>query len=318
MNEIARSILSAEFVYSVIRVSTPLIFAVMGALLSEIAGVINIALEGMMLMAAFWGVIVSAFTGSAWLGMLAGLASAVLLALALAYFHLNLRTNLILAGIALNLFASGATVFLLYLISGDKGSSASIKSYVLPRVDIPLLKDIPFFGDALSGHHILTYLAFAAVVFVQYLIYRTPLGLRLRAVGENPEAAESVGISVRRVRYIALVLSGLMAGFGGVFLSMGYVSWFARDMTSGRGFIALAAQALGGKTAIGGMLGAMLFGLAEALSYTFQAIRIPSEFTNMMPFVFTLIALAVYARSVIARHRKAPSSSQPLEENTET
>lgn len=305
MSEIAKGILSAEFVYSVLRVTTPLLFAVMGALFSEIAGVINIALEGMMLMAAFWGVIVSAFTGSAWIGMLAGLASALLLALALAYFHLNLRTNLILAGIALNLFASGSTVFLLYLISGDKGSSASIKSYVLPRIEIPILKDIPFIGEAFSGHHILTYVAFITVFLVQYLIYRTPLGLKMRAVGENPEAAESVGISVKRVRYIALLLSGLMAGFGGVFLSMGYVSWFARDMTSGRGFIALAAQALGGKSAIGGMFGALLFGLAEALSYTFQAIRIPSEFTNMMPFVFTLIALAVYARSLLVKHKKA-------------
>ena len=305
MHEVVKSIVSPQFVYSVFRVTTPILFAVLGALLSEIAGSINIALEGMMLMSAFWGVMVSAWTGSAWLGLLAGVVSSVLVALALAYFYLNLKTDLILAGIALNIFSSGSTVFLLYMFTGDKGSSASVKSYVLPRIDIPLLKDIPVLGDMLSGHHVLTYLAFISVFVVQYLIYRTPLGLRMRAVGENPDAAQSVGISVVKIRYISLILSGLMAGLGGAFLSMGYVSWFARDMTNGRGFIGLAAQALGGRSAIGGMLGALLFGLAEATSYTLQAIRIPSEFTNMLPFIFTIAALAIYARAKLAQLKRA-------------
>jgi ABC-type uncharacterized transport system permease subunit len=126
----------------------------------------------------------------------------------------------------------------------------------------------------------------------------------MRAVGENPDAAKSVGVSETKIKYISLALSGIMAGFGGAFLSMGYVSWFARDMTNGRGFIGLAAQALGGKSAIGGMFGALLFGLAEAMSYTFQAIRIPSEFTNMLPFIFTIAALAVYARAKIHQIKK--------------
>ena len=304
MNEVVKSIFSAQFLYSVLRVTTPVLYAALGALLSDVAGVINIALEGMMLMSAFWGVMVSAWTGSAWLGLLAGVTSSVLLALALAYFHLNLKTDLILAGIALNIFASGSTVFLLYFFTGDKGSSSSVKSYVLPKLEIPLIKDIPVLGDILSNHHVLTYIGFALVFVVQYLIYKTPLGLRMRAVGENPEAAQSVGISVKKIRYISLVLSGLMAGLGGAFLSMGYVSWFARDMTNGRGFIGLAAQALGGKSAIGGMLGALLFGLAEAMSYSFQAIRIPSEFTNMLPFIFTIVALAIYARSKILQLKR--------------
>ncbi len=314
MNEVIKSILSAQFFYSVLRVTTPVLFAALGALLSDVAGVINIALEGLMLMSAFWGVMVSAWTGSAWIGLLAGVASAVLLSLALAYFHLNLKTDLILAGIALNMFASGSTVFLLYLFSGDKGSSSSVKSYVLPNVDIPGIKNIPILGDILSGHHVLTYIAFLSVFVVQYLIYKTPLGLRMRAVGENPNAAQSVGISVKRIKYTSLVLSGLMAGLGGAFLSMGYVSWFARDMTNGRGFIGLAAQALGGKSAYGSMWGALLFGAAEATSYTLQAIRIPSEFTNMLPFIFTIIALIIYARAKIMQIKKIREKQTSHEE----
>ena len=301
MNSVLRGILSTQFVYSILRVSTPLIFATLGALLSDVSGVINIALEGMMLMSAFWGVMVSAWTGSAWIGLLVGVGSSVLLAIALAYFHLNLKTDLILAGIALNIFSSGFTVSLLYMISGDKGSSASVKSYVLPKLSIPFLDKIPVIGGMLNNHHVLTYIAFLSVFLVQYLIYKTPLGLKMKAVGENPDAAQSVGVSVTRVKYIALILSGLMAGLGGSFLSMGYVSWFARDMTNGRGFIGLAAQALGGHSAIGGMLGAMLFGFAEALSYTLQAIQLPSEITNMLPFIFTIVALIVYARAKLSK-----------------
>ena len=304
------NIFSVQFLYSVLRVTTPVLFASLGALLSNIAGVINIALEGMMLTSAFWGVMVSSWTNSPWIGLLAGVASSIIMSIALAYFHLNLKTDLILAGIALNIFASGSTVFLLYFFTGDKGSSASVKSYVIPKIDIPLIKDIPILGDILSGHNVLTYLALISVVIVQFLIYKTPLGLRMRAVGENPDAAKSVGVSEIKVKYTSLVLSGLMAGLGGAFLSMGYVSWFARDMTNGRGFIGLAAQALGGKSAIGGMLGAFLFGFAEALSYSLQAIRLPSEFTNMLPFIFTIIALAVYARSkmlqkISGKHKSA-------------
>ena len=304
MNELAHGILSPQFFYSILRVTTPVLYAALAALLSDVAGSTNIGIEGMMLMSAFWGVMFSAWTGSAWIGLLAGVVSSVLLSLALAYFYLNLKTDLVLAGIAFNIFSSGATVFLLYLFTGDKGSSSSLKSYVLPKIDIPLIKDIPVVGDILSGHHVLTYIAFISVFVVQYLIYKTPLGLRLRAVGENPDAAQSVGISVKKIRYISILLSGFFAGLGGAFLSMGYVSWFARDMTNGRGFIGLAAQALGGHSAYGSMWGSLLFGLAEAASYTLQAIRIPSEFTNMLPFIFTIVALIIYARSKLMQIKK--------------
>ncbi|MGJ8454735.1 ABC transporter permease [Pseudothermotoga sp. U03pept] len=296
--------LNPQFWYSVIRVSTPLLFGVMAALLSSITGTINIGIEGMMLMSAFWGTIIASLAQNPWLGLLAGIASSTMMAVILAYFHLKLKTDLVIGGVALNLLSSGLTVFLLYLITGDKGSSASLKSAVIPRLDIPFLKDLPFVGRVLSGHNVLTYIAIISVFVVHYLVKKTPLGIRMRAVGENPGAAVSVGISVHRMKFLSLILSGIFAGFGGAFLSMGYVSWFARDMTSGRGFIAIAAQALGGSSALFGAFGAILFGIAEASGITLQSLRIPSEITNMLPFILTLIVLVIYARSRVRSHSR--------------
>ncbi len=304
MNDVLKGVLTPAFVYSIIRVTTPILFAALGALITDLAGVINIALEGIMLTAAFFGVLISAFTQNMWLGLLAGVISGMVIALLLGYFSLNLKTDLILAGIAINLLASGGTIFLLYIFAGDKGTSSSLKSLVLPNINIPILKDIPVLGPMFSGHHILTYVALISVIVVHYLLYHTPLGLRLRAVGENPDAADSVGISVIKIKYIALVLSGFFAGLGGVHLSMGYVSWFARDMTSGRGFIALAAETLGGRTAIGTALGSLVFGAADALSYSLQAFRIPSEFAQSFPFIITILALGFYAQRQMARLKK--------------
>jgi ABC-type uncharacterized transport system permease subunit len=295
MNSVLSSILSWDFVASGIRVTTPILLAALGALVAELAGTPNIALEGTMLFSAFVGVIISGFTQSLWLSVLGALLTGIIMSSILAYFSLKLKTDIIMAAIALNIFASGGTIYALYLLTGDKGSSASLKSLVLPNVDIPILKDIPVLGDILSGHHILTYIAIILVFLVQYMLYKTPLGLRIRSVGESPDAARSVGISVFKTQYIALIISGMLASIGGIFLSMGYVSWFARVMTSGRGFIALAAQALGGTSAYGVALGSLLFGFSEALSFSLQFLNIPYEVTQSMPFIITVGALAFYA-----------------------
>lgn len=295
MNSVLSSILSWDFVASGIRVTTPILLAALGALVAELAGTPNIALEGTMLFSAFVGVIISGFTQSLWLSVLGALLTGVIMSSILAYFSLKLKTDIIMAAIALNIFASGGTIYALYLLTGDKGSSASLKSLVLPNVDIPILKDIPVLGDILSGHHILTYVAIILVFLVQYMLYKTPLGLRIRSVGESPDAARSVGISVFKTQYTALIISGMLASLGGIFLSMGYVSWYARDMTSGRGFIALAAQALGGTSAYGVALGSLLFGFSEALSFSLQFLNIPYEVTQSMPFIITVGALAFYA-----------------------
>ncbi|ACR79950.1 ABC transporter permease [Kosmotoga olearia] len=295
MNSALSAIFSWEFVAAGTRVTTPILLAALGALVADLAGTPNIALEGTMLFSAFVGVVISGFTQNLWLSVIGALLMGVIMSSILAYFSLKLKTDIIMAAIALNIFASGGTIFALYLLTGDKGSSASLKSQVLPNLDIPFIQDIPGIGRILSGHHILTYVAIILVFVIQYMLYKTPLGLRIRSVGESPEAAKSVGISVFKTQFIALIISGLLASLGGIFLSMGYVSWFARDMTAGRGFIALAAQALGGTSAYGVALGSLLFGFSEALSFSLQFLNIPYEITQSMPFLITVGALAFYA-----------------------
>lgn len=295
MNSALSSIFSWDFIAAGTRVTTPILLAALGALVADLAGTPNIALEGTMLFSAFVGVIISGFTQNLWLSVFGALLVGVIMSSILAYFSLKLKTDIIMAAIALNIFASGGTIFALYLLTGDKGSSASLKSQVLPNLNIPFIQDIPGIGKILSGHHILTYVAIILVFVIQYMLYKTPLGLRIRSVGESPEAAKSVGISVFKTQFIALIISGLLASLGGIFLSMGYVSWFARDMTAGRGFIALAAQALGGSSAYGVALGSLLFGFSEALSFSLQFMNIPYEITQSMPFLITVGALAFYA-----------------------
>ena len=237
MGSMLRGIFSVGFGYSMLRVTTPILFAALGAVVSERAGVVNIGLEGIMLISGVSGVLFSAWTGSAWLGLLGALLMSILFALFMGYFHIKLGTDIILAGIALNVIASGGTVFVLYVASGDRGISSSLASKVMPTISLPVISKIPVLGPIVSGHNVLTYFALLAVIAVWYFMYKTPVGLRLRAVGESPDSAASVGISVERMRFLALGISGLLAGFGGAHLSMGYVSWFSRDMTAGRGFI---------------------------------------------------------------------------------
>jgi ABC-type uncharacterized transport system permease subunit len=297
MNSLLNVILTTDFAFSVLRVTTPILFAALGALISNRAGIINIGMEGIMLVSALSGVIVSSYTHSAWVGLLGAVLAGTLTAGILAFFTLKFKTHIILGGVAINMFASGGTVFLLYLLSGDKGSSTSLPSKVLPSVNIPVLQDIPVLGPILSGHHILTYLSIVAVFVVYYLLNRTPLGLRIRSVGENPHAAQSVGVSVIKIQYMALLLSGFFAGLGGAYMSMGYLSLFTRDMVAGRGWIAIAAESMGRSTTIGTALTSLLFGAADALSNALQVLKIPAELIATLPYVATVIGLVIYAVS---------------------
>jgi general nucleoside transport system permease protein len=290
-------VLTTDFAFSVLRVTTPILFAVLGALISSRAGIINIGMEGIMLVSALTGVVVSAVTASAFIGLLAAVLGGVLISGILAYFTLKIKTHIILGGIAINMFASGGTIFFLYLISGDKGASTSLQSKTLPSLDIPILQDIPILGPILSGHNVLTYVSILSVIVVYYLLNRTPIGLQIRSVGENPHAAQSVGVSVIKIQYIALLLSGMFAGMGGAYMSMGYLSMFTRDMIAGRGWIAIAAEAMGRGSTLGTSLTAFLFGTADALSNAFQVLKIPSELIYTIPYIATVIGLLVFSIS---------------------
>lgn len=295
MDSLFSAIFSADFISSVLRLSTPILFAGLAALITDKAGVINIGLEGIMLSAALAGVVGSAFGGNAFVGLLLALVVGVAIGLLMAYFAIGLKTDIVLTGIALNLMASGGTVFLLYVITKDKGMSTSLKSFTMPIIQLPLIKSIPVLGDILSGHNLLTYLAFLFTVLVWILLYRTPLGLRIRVVGENISAAESVGIPVKKVQFTALAISGVLASMGGAYMSMGYMDKFARDMTAGRGFIALAAEALGRATPLGTLIASLFFGMVDALSSNLQILNVPVQFVQMLPYVCTIVGLVIYS-----------------------
>ncbi len=304
MENILRIICSTEFFYSIFRVTTPILLAALGAMITSRAGVVNIGLEGIMLFSALAGVVTSAWTQSAAVGLLAAILVGVLISVLMAYVMLVLRSDITLTGFAVNALGSGCTVFLLYIICNDKGISSSLASKVLPKVNLPLIQDIPFVGKVLSGHNIMTYIAFLLVIVVYWLVNKTPLGLRIRAVGENPHAAESVGIKVTRIQLIAMLISGVLAGMAGAYMSMGYVSWFARDMMAGRGFIALAAQQLGQGTVVGSMLASLAFGAADSLANNLQALRLPSEFVQSIPYAVTIVGLVIYSASKKRREQQ--------------
>lgn len=239
LQDIINTLSLPEFYFAVFRSATPVLLTTLGAMIASRSGTNNIALEGTMLISAFVGVVVSAFTQSAWIGFFGAVLAGFLISNILAYFILKLNSNSVISGIALNTFASGGTIFALYLLTGEKGASTSLASLKLPSIDIPVIQDIPVIGAILSGHHVLTYAALILVAVIWYMFKYTELGMHIRAVGESPDAAESVGIHVKRVKYTALSLSGILTGMAGAFLSMGYVGLFSAGMTAGRGYIAL-------------------------------------------------------------------------------
>jgi simple sugar transport system permease protein len=302
------AIFIATLIASVLRAATPIIFAALGGLISDLAGAINVALEGLMLVAAFFAVIVSVYAGRwfpglppellPWIGCIAGVASAMLMAALLAFFHLEWRGEIIVCGIALNLLAAGLTVFLLVTIVGDKGSTASLNSPALPLLHIPGFSSMPALdtllnGESRQGHHVLCYAALLAAFALAAFLERTQYGTWIRAVGENRAAALTAGIPVKRVQYVALILSGLFAGLGGVYLSMGYLTLFQAEMTSGRGFLALAAVFLGARSAWGTFAAALLFGASTVLATQLGALHIPTQLVYMLPPLITIIALVI-------------------------
>lgn len=294
---IISNIFTTDFFFSLLRVTTPILFAALAAIIANKAGVTNIALEGIMLTAALFGVIGSGFTGSLMVGLLSAIGGGLVITILLIYFALYLDTDIILAGVALNMLAIGGTIFLLFVLSGDRGVSTNIPSLVFPKIDIPLIEKIPVLGPILSGHNILTYLAFILVGIVSVFLNKTALGLRMRSVGENPNAAESVGINVRKIKVIALLMSGVIASLGGAYMSMGYLSNFTRNMISGRGYIAMAAEAMGQSTPLGTLIASLIFGTAEAISYLMQSLAIPAEIVRLVPYLATIVGLIIYAQA---------------------
>ena len=267
-----------------LRFATPLLFAAMGGLLSERSGVMNIALEGMMLVGAFFAVAGTWWIGNPWLGLLVGILAAGIAATIHAIWCISFRGDQIVAGTAVNLIGAGLTAFLVQRIWSQEGGSARVAS--LP--------------DLASGINILLPVAFLLVPVIHLTLFRTKPGLRILASGEHPEAAESVGIAVNRYRYVCVIGSGVLAGLGGAYLSIGYLDYFTLDMTAGRGFIALAAVIFGGWTPFGALGATLLFGGAQAVQLQAQAqpnFPISTDLLLALPYILTLIAITGLVRA---------------------
>jgi general nucleoside transport system permease protein len=283
---------------AMLRYATPLLFAALGGLFSERSGVINIGLEGMMLMGAFWGLWGAEVTGSWVLGLVVGMIAGLLLALLHALFSVTLRADQIVSGFAMTFLAAGITGFFYVSIYGSQGTPEGIPR--APDVTIPGLEAIPFVGDVVGSMNILIWLGLLTCLLTWLVVFRTPMGLRLRSVGENPLAAQTAGVSPVRVRYLAVAISGMLAAIGGAYLSIGFIGSFGEDMTAGRGYIALAVLICGRWLPSGALAFACLFGFCSALA---QRLPVFSEsFATLfqaLPYVVTLIAVAgVVGRSI--------------------
>ena len=228
------------------------------------------------------------------MAILFAIGCSLLFALLFAYMSINLQSNVIVVGIAINFLAAGLTTFALRAIFNVKGAYYDKDMQGLPKIDIPLIKDIPWLGDVISGQSILVYVSIIIVILLQIYLYKTVSGFRLLAAGENPTAARSIGLPVRKIQYLAVLLCGALCGLAGAQLSLGNVTMFTEGMTSGRGFIALVATMLGQSNPIGVAGASVLFGFMEALSYRLQNFSIPSNLSAMLPFVVTIIAMIFF------------------------
>lgn len=299
------NIFDATLLNSTFRFVTPILLAALGGLICERVGVFNIALEGLMLTGAFAAVAGSYYAGSGIGGVLTGVAAGVALAAIFAYFAVTLRGDMIVLGIALNLLASGLTVFLLRTIFGVRGAFQDPRLQGLGKLDIPGLEALPILGPLLSGHSWVIYLSWMLVAAMQLLLFHHALGLRMRGVGEHPEAAATLGVSVTGLRYLAVLLSGALCGLAGAQLSLGNVTLFVENMSAGRGWIAVVAVMFGQAHPLGVLAASVLFGLADSIGFRLQGLQMPSQFTGMVPYVVTLVSLFIIEAQ---RRRKVAGS----------
>ena len=292
-------ILSASFFIGIlasgIRLATPYLYAGLGETLSQRSGVLNLGVEGQMLMGAFAAFYVTFETGNVWLGILAALVVGAVMGVAMAFVSVNLQAQQGISGIGFYLFGLGVSTLLFQMLLGTVEAVSGFSS-----IHIPVLSDIPVIGEIFFRQNVLVYAAFALVPVAHFLLQKTTLGLKIRAVGENPEAADSLGVSVAKIRYITVTIGGLLSGIAGASMSIALLNVFQQNMTSGLGFIAVALVYFGGWRPVGVMLGALLFSMVNALQLRLQVegIPVPSDLMVMMPYVLTIIALVLTVQRV--------------------
>ncbi len=291
---------------SALRMATPLILASLGGLFSERSGVVNIALEGILLTGAFASILATYYTGDPWVGVAAGIFAGILVSLIHAAVTVIFKADQIVSGVAINLLAAGATQFLTWITWGSSSNSPPVGGmarWSLPEAWGPVARSI----NVVIGHYPpLVYVALVAVAVAHVVLWHTPFGLRLRATGEHPAAVDALGVSVRKMRFAGVLLSGALAGLGGAFLALN-THQFVKNMSAGRGYIALAAMIFGKWNPVGAALACLLFGYAEAVQMGLQGQHVPSQFVQMIPYVLTMVALV----GVIGRARPPAALGKP-------
>lgn len=302
--DVLASILSSAFLInlfaSTIRIAAPILLTALGEIFTEKSGILNIGLEAQMLAGALTGFVVAYYTGNNWLGLVIGMLGGVLMSLLFALLTISLRADQIVVGITLNILSLGLTTFIYRIFFGVSVIPPSIQP--MTEVSIPFLSSIPFIGPIFFQQKLIVYLAFLLIPFAHYFLYHTSTGLKIRSVGEYPLAAETMGINVHLTRYLCVMLSGVGAGLGGAFLAIGQLARFADNMSAGRGFIALAIVIFGQWKPYWAAAAALVFGLAEALQLSLQAVglQVPEEFLRMTPYLVTIISMMVVARRALS------------------
>ena len=296
------SVFTVELINSSIRLATPILLAALGGALCNQAGVLNLALESKMLLGAFVGILAAYYIGNSYAGAVAAMVAGALLGLLFAFLYHKYKVDLVILAIAFNLIIIELTVFVMRAMFGNVGTWSDPSIVRLPNIEIPIIKDIPVLGSILSGYNIIVYFSWLATIVMFIVLYKMRNGRHLRAVGENKGAAETVGINAVLLQTLALVICGALAGLGGAFLSIGHLTLFTRNMSNGRGWIAIAAAMFGMNHPFGVFFASLFFGFADAFAVRIQATTdLPPNLVKLLPNLATLLVLIIIAlRSKLA------------------
>lgn len=307
--------IASDLIHTTLVFATALMFGALGGLWSERSGVVNIAIEGMMTIGAFTGAVVTYFAGSPWVGFAAAIVAGAIFALPHAVASVTYKADQTVSGVTLNFLAVGIGLYLTKLIFDGAGQSPNLAGLTIKKVSIPLLSDIPFFGRALFVAYPTTYIAIALMIVTWYILFRTPWGLRLRAVGEHPKAADTAGVNVYLVRYLAVMASGAFAAMGGATLALTTTGSFSHSTVAGQGYIALAALIFGKWHPFGAVAAASFFGIVTAIKFVLPHIglgHVPVDIIFMLPYLLTLIVLV----SFVGRATAPLASGVPYEKGS--
>jgi len=292
IDQILHLLLTANLWQATLAAAVLLLLPALGGVISERSGVVNIAMEGMMLTGAFFAVYADLHFQNPWIATLVAMVAGGLMALVHAVVSIRFRADQIVSGIAINIFAAGLTVFLINRLYGVQDVGHIDQSAALPTIVVPGLSGIPFIGQVLFNQNVIVYVAIVLLVLTHVVLFRTRLGLRIRSVGEHPQAADTAGINVFALRYGAVITSGLLSGLAGAFLAIGVSNTFVPNMTDGRGYIALAAMIFGKWTPLGAFIACIIFGLGEAIYSNNSIIQASPYLLSMLPYILTLVVIA--------------------------